>query len=174
MQQNGGDTFPRPDPTVLTTEALRRDLLAQRELFESELRTRDVQIQLLLEEMRVKPGSVRRAVDALQELQDQKFRAIDQRFAESKVALDTAMAAAKEAAGKTEMSLTKQLDSMQALVGTTTNALSDKIDDAKGRLTLIEGRGSGFQSSWVILLGALGGLGTIAGLIALIIALANR
>jgi hypothetical protein len=158
----GGDTFPRPDPTRLTTEMLRRELQATRELFEAKLGERDAKLTILLSALERRPTEIRTSVNELKALQDQKFTAIDQRFSESKVALDTAMSAAKEAAGKTESSLTKQLDSMAALIGTTTNALSDKIDDAKGRLTLIEGRGSGLASGWGYLVGAVGLAATVA------------
>jgi hypothetical protein len=142
------------------------------------------------------PTQVQQEVSHLKELHGERFRSIDTQFQErdtrteqtardTKTAVDAALQAAKEAVGaqnlasataiaKSEATTTKQIDQLVTLIQTSITGLDGKITDVKDRLTLIEGRGSGFASSWMIGLGALGGIGTIAGLIALVMALSGR
>lgn len=104
----------------------------------------------------------------LQALHDEKFRSIQVQFTErdtrteqtsrdSKVAVDAALQAAKEAVGeqnrssalsiaKSETSTAKQIDQQALLIATATHALEDKIGDLKDRVTVIEGKGAGVQT----------------------------
>ena len=97
----------------------------------------------------------------LELLHDEKFASIQNQFTErdtrteqtsrdSKVAVDAALQAAKEAVGeqnksnalaiaKSEAAFTKQIDQISTLIQTTVKGVDDKIDDIKTRLTLIEG-----------------------------------
>jgi hypothetical protein len=191
-----GDTFPRPDPTVLTTDQLRREIAALREIIETRMQGMDRATQLLQATTNRIPSDVDTKVDHLKTLHEEKFHSIEIQFHErdvraeqtsrdTKTAVDAALQAAKEAVGaqtqasdraiaKSETATTKQIDQITQLIQSNAVAQDAKISDLKDRLLLIEGRGSGFASSWVIVLGALGGIGTIAGLIALVMALTGR
>ncbi len=121
--------IPVPDPTVLTTEQLRRELQSQREYILSEL-------------------------SKVSAVNDEKFVGVDLRFGESKTALDAALRAQKdiadvqtkanaEAAEKTERAFTKQFDAMMALVASTSKATDDRIMDLTRRLDRGEGMATG-------------------------------
>lgn len=95
----------------------------------------------------------------------ERFAAIDTRFLErdtrtaqaadeSRISLDAALAAAKEAVSeqnkanaqaiaKSEVATQKQIDSMVALMTTSNKSLEDKISDLKARLDRGEGRDTG-------------------------------
>jgi hypothetical protein len=116
---------PVPDPTTLTTEQLRRELLSLRELLTSEM----TRIELVHEE---------------------KFRGIETRLGEGKTALEAAFRAAQnlvdvqnkansEAGEKSERSFTKQIESLNDVMMTKTNAMSDQLSDIKVRLSSGEG-----------------------------------
>jgi len=101
----------------------------------------------------------------LQALHGERFHSISTQFIErdvrteqtsrdSKVAVDAALQAAKEAVGeqnrssalaiaKSEAATVKQIDQQGLLIQTATGALNDKIEDIKDRLTRIEGMGVG-------------------------------
>lgn len=144
-----GTSLPRPDPTTLTTdvvnaakEDLRRELQALREVLITSLAA------LRTEAM----SEVRRVNDVT----DQKFDAVRQQFTErdtrteqaaqeSRISLDAALAAAKEAVGeqnksnaqsilKSEVATQKQIDSLVTLMSTSIKAAEDKIADLKSRL----------------------------------------
>jgi len=67
----------------------------------------------------------------------------DQRAGDTKLAVDAAFAAAKEATAKIEAGFTKQIDGMSAIIDTKTNNLSGGIGDLKERLTALEARTAG-------------------------------
>ena len=95
------------------------------------------------------------------DVSDQKFDAIDTRFVErdtrtaqaadeSRISLDAALAAAKEAVseqnkanalaiGKSELATQKQIDAMGEVMATSIKSLEDKIADATKRLDRGEG-----------------------------------
>jgi hypothetical protein len=95
----------------------------------------------------------------------EKFDAVNARFVErdvrteqtameSRISLDAALAAAKEAVaeqnkanaqaiGKSETATQKQIDAMVQLMTTSNNSLEDKISDIKSRLDRGEGRDTG-------------------------------
>jgi hypothetical protein len=145
--RSGGDVRPIPDPTELTTEQLRREVSILRELIELRL------------------TAVDRATLLLNQVTEEKFRSMEVRFLErdrhnehthrdSKSAIDAALLAAKEAVhaqnessslaiAKSEVATNKQIDQQGNMIVSATRALSDKIDDIKSRLTLIEGKGVG-------------------------------
>jgi hypothetical protein len=118
---------------------------------------------------------------------EEKFNSVQVQFAErdtrteqtskdSKVAVDAALQAAKEAVGeqnksstlaiaKSEAATTKQIDQISVIINTMAKGLDDKIDDIKTRLTSIEGRAKGLGDGWGYLVGAIGTLIAIAGVI---------
>ena len=161
---NRPDVLPVPDPTRLTTEALMREVASLKELFETRLGAMDKAIQLLQAraDRSLSIDVVSGKVSHLEDLTDEKFSGIYKQFVErdvrtdqtsrdSKVAVDAALQAAKEAVSeqnksnalsmdKSEAAFTKQIDQLGLLIATTSKGTDDKIDDIKNRLTLIEGR----------------------------------
>ena len=169
-------SVPTPDPTVLTTEQLERAISGLRDLLRTEMAGHRQVLETRLDDMdkakdllRVAIGKIPEEVDKnvvnLRTLHDEKFRSIQTQFAErdvrteqsakdSKVAVDAALQAAKEAVGeqnkssslaiaKSETATTKQIDQLGVLITATTKTTDDKIDDLKGRLTTIESRNNG-------------------------------
>ena len=211
--------IPVPDPSLLTTRALQREIFGLRELLEVKLgsgaataeltraiiETRldgmDKAIQLLQATADRFPQRIDEKISALREVHDkkfdtlmdthlEKFNSIQTQFRErdvrteqsskdSKVAVDAALQAAKEAVGeqnkssalaiaKSEASTTKQIDQLAILIQNMTKGFDDKIGDVKDRLTRIEGRGEGMSATWGLLLGVVSllvGLVAIGGFI---------
>ena len=88
----------------------------------------------------------------------EKFTAIDGRFGESKTAVDAAFAAAKEAVAEQNKSNTaaiavsetntkEQLASLSRVTDAGLGALTDKITDARDRLTVIESLTRGIEQA---------------------------
>lgn len=108
------------------------------------------------------PGRMDEKIASLKSVHDERFASIETQFLErdtrteqtskdSKVAVDAALQAAKEAVGeqnkssalaiaKSEAATTKQIDQIGVIIQTTTKGVDDKIDDIKGRLQAIEGQ----------------------------------
>lgn len=127
------------------------------------------------------PQVIEEKINALERLHEEKFQSIQTQFKErdtrteqsskdSKVAVDAALQAAKEAVGeqnkssalaisKSEVSTIKQIDQIGSLLTAQVKNSDDKFSDLKDRLTLIEGRGSGVRDilGWII-----GGIGLVA------------
>lgn len=164
VHENSGNALRVPDPTPLTTQALFREIAALKELFETRLAAMDKGILLLQAFADKQPttSTVAQSVEALAGLHDEKFSSIATQFKErdirteqsakdSKVAVDAALQAAKEAVGeqnksnatamsKSEAAFTKLIDQMSLSIQQLTKAIDDKIGDIKDRLTTIEGR----------------------------------
>lgn len=200
-QQPDGDWKPNPDPTLLTTQALLREISGLKELLDTRLESHHDIIQTIRDVVFGKPSPevlekdlqefrtfAAEKFDSIQlqfkerdvrnndettnriALYDEKFASIALQFRErdtrteqsskdSKVAVDAALQAAKEAVGeqnksnalaiaKSEAGFTKQIDQIGLLITTTAKGTDDKIDDIKTRLTLIEGRGKGVGEGW--------------------------
>lgn len=116
------ETRPNPDPTVLTTQALLREVESLRdssrhetsmlrELIETRLNGNDQAVALLRTTTDKFPAAIADAVRRLQELHEEKFSSISTQFIErdtrteqtsrdNKVAVDAALQAAKEAVGE--------------------------------------------------------------------------
>jgi O6-methylguanine-DNA--protein-cysteine methyltransferase len=114
-----GELLPRPDPTRLTTDQLRRELSALREILTARLDAMDVATRLLSETVNRTPTQIQTEITHVRELMqeklgslggaaDEKFRSIELQFAERDVrttqaatasaqALAAALQAAKEA-----------------------------------------------------------------------------
>lgn len=183
-----GPSTPRPDPTVLTTRQLIREIDSVREIcgkdkeiIETRLLGNDRAIELLEKEKDRIPELISNAVRQLKELHAEKFASIGTQFVErdtrteqtsrdSKVAVDAALSAQKEAAGaqnesimasiaKSEAAFTKQIDQQQLLIQQRTSALDDKIEDLKGRVNNNEGQTKGSGDAWGIIIGVVIGVG---------------
>jgi len=145
---------PVPDPTLLTTQQLTREIGALREIIETRLDGNDKAYEILHQIIHTLPSQVDEKIDALKEVHEEKFRSIQGQFTErdvrtdqtsrdSKLAVDAALQAAKEAVAKSETATVKQIDQQGELISSNTDSLNDKIDDIKQRLTILEGRGEG-------------------------------
>lgn len=199
---------PNPDPTVLTTEQLERmkeilfrELESSREIVESKLLgikgvfdTRlegmDKAINLVRQQTEVFPLNVREQVAHLQRLHQEKFDSISTQFMErdtrteqtsrdSKVAVDAALQAAKEAVGeqnksnalaiaKSEATFTKQIDQIGVLVASMGKGFDDKIDDIKGRLQSMESTKKGAGDVWAVWIAVTGIIVAVGGVLATI------
>jgi len=145
-----GDFRPVPDPTVLTTAQLLRELGALRELLETRLDAMDLATSLLSETVNRTPTVIQTEIAHLRELDAEKFAGITLQFAErdvrteqaakaGKEALDAALLSAKELvaqqneanrgeAAKTEQNFTKQIDAQAARI----DELKERIDRGEG------------------------------------------
>jgi hypothetical protein len=163
-------TVPIPDPTVRTIEQLQREIAGVKEqvvtlitgskdVIETRLNAMDRAIVLLQVQA---DKAIDNAVGHLQRVHEEKFSSIETQFIErdtrteqtsrdSKVAVDAALQAAKEAVGeqnksnslaiaKSEASVTKQIDQIVMLISSGQTAMNDKMDDIKARVLMIEGR----------------------------------
>jgi hypothetical protein len=70
----------------------------------------------------------------------------DQRAGDTKLAVDAAFAAAKEATAKIEAGFTKQIDGMVTIIDTKTGNLAGGLGDLKERMTAMEARTQGLTS----------------------------
>jgi hypothetical protein len=154
-----------PGPAYLTTEELRRDVSALREILQARLDGMDRATVVLSETVNRTPTAIQLAVSHLQELHDEKFTGISLQFAErdvrtdkaataSKEALDAALLAAKElvaqqneanaaAADKAEQTTIKQIDQIGLRIDTMQKALDDRLTELKERIDRGEGADSG-------------------------------
>ena len=180
---------PVPDPTLLTSQALsvaveslkelmRAEIHGRAELVDSRFDAIDRANELLQKIMDAQPGISEKLLSNLRTLHEEKFGSIQTQFQErdtrteqtsrdSKVAVDAALQAAKEAVGeqnkssalaiaKSEAATTKQIDQIGTLVGSTTAGLNDKIDDIKDRITRIEGNTLGHREGFTTTTAVIG------------------
>jgi hypothetical protein len=151
---------PVPDPTILTTQQLTREIAASREIIETRLNAMDTATSLNKEATDKIPLIIDKMIGQLEKVMDEKFESIDKQFKErdvrteqtqkdSKVAVDAALQAAKEAVGeqnksnalanaKMETAFTKQIDQIGIQIQSNTKATDDKFEDIKGRLGTLE------------------------------------
>jgi cation transport regulator ChaB len=207
MQLTRGST-PVPDPTVLSTAAIKdaigslREILeaeihGQKSVFESRLDGMDKAIGLLQAMTDKQPQEIDKKICSLQKLHEEKFASIETQFKErdtrteqtsrdSKVAVDAALQAQKEAANsqnlsnaaaitKSEVGFIKQIDQITILIATNNKATDDKIEDLKARLDRGDGKivGAAYKENQGDRVGQLifSVIGAITGIAGLIIAL---
>lgn len=176
MEESPRDWRPIPDPTLLTTQQLHRELLALRELLGARLDGMDKAIALAERTCGQIAAYVDRQVAQLQALQDEKFRGVAQQFLDrearlvqtgrdGKLAIEAALQAAKEAVTKSEAATTKQIDQLGELMRVSVQANTEKIDDVKSGLLLLQGREKGSTDSWGIVVAIVGVAIGVGGLI---------
>jgi uncharacterized coiled-coil protein SlyX len=168
------EVLPRPDPSVLTTENLRHENTALRELLETRISGLEKEISIFNETITRVLTDVTNQIMHLKALHEEKFRAVQTQFGErdtrtdktaemSQKAIDAALQAAKEAVGaqnassalaiaKSESATQKQIDAQAALIGTATAAIESKISDMKERITENGGRSQGRSDvvGWIV------------------------
>lgn len=185
------------DPTELTrlavleAKAAAREIVAAlREVLETKIEGRvattdqrfsgmDTAIKLLQSMRDQGHIDVEAKIAALRTLHEEKFQSIATQFSErdvrteqtakdSKVAVDAALQAAKEAVAeqnkstalsvaKSEGATNKQIDAQAQLITSSSQALDGKITDVKDRLTRLEGERKGSAATWGVI-GAVAGI----------------
>jgi hypothetical protein len=149
-QGRPNDLVPRPDPTVLTTQQLLRELgllrdeLTReidhvRQLTDTRMDAMDAAAALRLDELRGVREMIQRIVGALERLVDEKFSAVDLRFVErdartresalaNKEALDAALASAKELVSVTGQASQRAADKVEVSFGAQITSIEQRFD----------------------------------------------
>lgn len=162
---------PDPDPTLLTTENLRREIANLKELQETRLSASAASTAALHDLILAK-------IEVLSSVTGQRFASIETQFAErdkrteqlslaDKTAIAAALQAQKEAAGaqnesnaasvtKQEAAFTKLLDQNQTLFQTAMSAQTTQLNDVKSRLDKGEGQSKGAGDTWGWIFGVVG------------------
>ena len=179
---------PDPDPTLLTTENLRREIANLKELIETRFAANDDSRDALHDLILAK-------IEVLESVTAQRFASIETQFSErdkrteqlslaDKTAIAAALQAQKEAAGaqnesnaasvtKQEAAFTKLLDQNQTLFHTAMSALTTQLNDVKSRLDKGEGKSSGIGSIGAVAVGVAFIISTLVSVAALILALTH-
>lgn len=139
------------------------------------------------------PSEVDLKVGSLERLNAETFSSIQKQFdgiatlanqasMSSKVAIDAALSAFDKATAKAEAGVDTRINQLMASTDKRFDQVDKQFNTAMGsrdvlieairertagietKMSAIEGRGGGYQSSWVILVGAVGAIGVIAGL----------
>ena len=172
MNEHTDPRRPDPDPTVLTTQQLWREVGALKELIETRLDAMDQALTVARDNYTRVPTDIDKAIGPLRELFEARLQTIDQRFSgvaqqfqerdtrttqsevASKEAIAAALQAAKEAVGeqaknftlsidKSEAATVKQIESIARVGEASNNAAQATISDLKERVTKIESLGIG-------------------------------
>lgn len=159
-------------PEIVKKEHIAHAIGSIKELFDTKLDVLTTRItamdqaqELLRANVNQVPSTADRLTSQLKEVMEEKFTSVETQFKErdvrteqdktsTKVAVDAALSAQKEAAGaqndsntkaieKSEAATAKQIDGIQALLKSNFDALNDKITDLKGRID----RGEGVSSN---------------------------
>lgn len=156
-----------PDPTTLTTQQLWREVSSLKELVFTRLDAIEKAILIAHEDLVRVPTEVQRAVSTLKDLHEEKLssithlmnercRNIDHQLAEkeaqrlqashdNKIAIDTALAAAKESSGEQIKTQAMAIVKNETAAFKQIEALEDKLNDIKDRLTTIEAMSMGSE-----------------------------
>lgn len=185
--QRGAGAVPVPDPTLLTTQALYREIASLRELLEFRMNGMES-----LEREKFKELSSRMtAMEGLREEKfekvDQEFRGMEKQFAlvetqrveqkeDTKTAVDAALQAQKEAVSeqttasersiaKSEAATTKSIEQLAITFTTAFDGFRRENSDLKDRITSLESEKRGTetesQHSYAVTMGLIGFVITI-------------
>ncbi len=177
---NGGK--PNPDPSILTTENLRREIANLKDHVDIQLASNDKAIQLVQVATDAAVRNLHKLIlaniETLANVTAQRFASIETQFSErdkrteqlslaDKTAIAAALQAQKEAAGaqnesnaasvtKQEAAFTKLLDQNQALWTSGIASLTTQLNDLKSSRDKGEGASRGKVDQWGYLIGAVG------------------
>jgi hypothetical protein len=178
----GAGLRPIPDPTILTTQQLTREITTLKDLMSA-------QISALRELMFATFKTHEGLFDAISVRFHERDTRFNQAEQNSKDAVSAALQAQKDsvaeqnraseqAIAKAEAATMKQIDQIHLLLQASTNSLDGKINDIKDRITSIEGKTLGHAAAtethdtshtqWVGLGGLI--LGTLIGIAGLFVA----
>jgi uncharacterized protein YdcH (DUF465 family) len=132
-----------PDPTERTLDQSRREIAMLRELIESKLHGKDEVSSLLKEFNLAIVSHIRLEMSALKELEEEKFKGINGQFSQRDLALTAALQAQKESAAAQQTANTDSIQKSESMTTKQIDALADKIDDIKDRITALEGNRQG-------------------------------
>jgi hypothetical protein len=169
--QNSRSNISVPDPSVLTTEALDREVGHLRELLGSRIIELAKDFDLFKESHGDHhAAAVDSAIRHRRELTEEQFRGVqaklesiqrqfeerDLRFAQSTKSADeaikAALASAEKAVAKSEDAFTKEIDSIKELISTTAKAQDQQIRDIKDEQTGSRGQASGIDKTWALVM----------------------
>lgn len=160
MAEQGG-FVPVPDPTLLTTQQLNREIQSLKDLF-------DCRLDELAKRIEVNVGTLQRlekTVDDHQAFAVTTAIKVNQLAVELKGFQDYTTTAGN----KSDNSVSKQIDSLATILATTSKAIDDKITDLKDRVTRTEGRGEGTIERQATHQASFSNVTAVVGLIAAII-----
>jgi hypothetical protein len=188
--QPGGGLVPIPDPSLLTTEALQREIRGLKELNAVQLEAVKERINEVSNYSRQRGADIEAAIKVLQHLleekinrnadvSNEKFSAINTQFALNETALQAAFLAQKElgderskssalAISKSDTTFNEALKQLSIISGTENKALKEQIDDLKESNSLLRGAHSGAKDFWGYVIGGIGGAVGVGTLIVLI------
>jgi hypothetical protein len=156
---------PDPDPTLLTTQALLREIGSLKELFDTRFDGVEHTVEMMQKSLDLVHIMIDEKVKNLKDLTDEKFAGVDKRFSEArylteqtsrndKLALDAALQAQKEDVGKQNDSNNASISKTEVLFTKQIDGLNDKIDDIKSRFIANDSQSKG-KSEGISLIGAL-------------------
>jgi hypothetical protein len=167
--RDGHDWRPVPDPTTLTTEQLRRELSALREILTARLDGMDTATELLSATVNRTPTVIQTEISHVRELMqeklsslggqaEEKFHSIELQFRERDVRTEQAAKAGKEALDAALLSakelVAQQNEANRGEAGKTEqnftkqiDAQAARIDELKERIDRGEGSSSGVASA---------------------------
>lgn len=123
---------PVPDPTVLTTQALLREVASLKELLQSQDYGQRREVAELKELLQSQILGIDRRIT-------EKFDGLERRRLEQKKdtedAVEAALTAQKEAVTKSEIATGKQIEQLQTTLNVAVGDLRRTIDDVKERVT---------------------------------------
>jgi DNA repair exonuclease SbcCD ATPase subunit len=130
-----GDTRPIPDPTVLTTEQLIREITTLNNTLQLQLTAQQVLVDQRLDSV----GAHLEHIESqrVEQKQDTKA-AVDAALAAAKEAVKEQTSASDRAINKSDDSTSEQLKQMSTTFTTAIAAVGGSIGDAKERITALE------------------------------------
>jgi hypothetical protein len=148
---NDVTTRPDPDPTLLTTESLLREIAHLKELTIEKFKTDEVRITSIESRLDHKYKETADAISNLRELHNEKFNGMDRLQAQSKedgrISLDAAFSSANATRDKIEDKFDKQIRAQGDKTDALSTSLNEKIDRVISRLDMSEGRIIATQNS---------------------------
>jgi hypothetical protein len=162
--QNQRSNIPVPDPSILTTAALEREVSHLRELIGGKVDDLARDFDRFKEAHGNRHAdAVDSAIEHLSELCEVKFAGIQQQFHDRDIrfeqrdvaareAIAAALAAAEKSVGKSEATFTKEIDALKELIATTAKAQDQQIRDIKDEQTGSRGRAGGIDKTWALMM----------------------
>ena len=151
---------PDPDPTLLTTESLLREIAHLKELTAEKFETQRMRTDALENRLDHKYVETADAIRNLRDLHEEKFKGLDQLGRQARednqTRLDAAFKSANDTRDKIEESLTKQIDALNNKTEAANKATNEKIDRLTSRLDTGEGKTKGAGDLWGYLVGLIG------------------
>lgn len=138
---------PNPDPSVITTENLLREIGHLKELMTEMFETQTTRADALEHRLDHKYVETADAIKNLRELVEEKFKGLsvlaDQSRDDAKTQLEAAFKSANATRDKSEESLTKQIEAIGSKSEASNKATNEKVDRLTSRIDQGAGRDTG-------------------------------